>query len=383
MDSAFRQVVVTGAKGFIGRHLMEALNRTPDVEFQGFDIDSSFEALGEALRETDVVFHLAGVNRPEQVEEYEEGNYLFTKKLCTFLEEEEKIPMVVFSSSIQAELDNPYGISKRKAENVLKEWAERTGSQVIIFRLKNVFGKWCRPDYNSVVATFCHNIAKGLPIKVSDPNKKIELVYIDDVVSAFINCLDSHSEGWEYREVSPSFAIILGDLARQIESFRESRKTLFVPELDNPFIKRLYAAYLSYLDKNNFAYQLTTLTDSRGVLAEFLKQNHFGQLFISRTKPGVTRGNHFHHTKAEKFLVVEGKAIIRFRKLDENEVVEYKVSGKEFRVLDIPPGYTHSIENIGPNNLITIFWASEIYDASLPDSYPLAVLNNHNMEQKK
>ena len=172
-------------------------------------------------------------------------------------------------------------------------------------------------------------------------------------------------------------------MARQIESFRESRKTLLVPELDNPFIKRLYATYLSYLDKNNFAYKLTTLTDSRGALAEFLKQNHFGQLFISRTRPGVTRGNHFHHTKAEKFLVVEGKAIIRFRKLDENEIIEYKVSGKEFRVLDIPPGYTHSIENIGPNDLITIFWASEIYDASLPDSYPLAVLNNHNKDQKK
>jgi UDP-2-acetamido-2,6-beta-L-arabino-hexul-4-ose reductase len=383
MDSDFRQVVVTGAKGFIGHHLMEALNRRPDVEVQGFDIDSSLEALGEALRETDVVFHLAGANRPKLVEEYDEGNHLFTKKLCTFLEKEEKIPMVVFSSSVQAELDNPYGISKRKAENVLKEWVERTGSQVIIFRLKNVFGKWCRPNYNSVVATFCHNIAKGLPIKVFDQAKKIELVYIDDVVSAFINCLDSHSEGREYREVSPSFAITLGDLARQIESFRESRKTLLVPELDNPFIKRLYATYLSYLDKNNFAYKLTTLTDSRGALAEFLKQNHFGQLFISRTKPGVTRGNHFHHTKAEKFLVVEGKAIIRFRKLDENEVIEYKVSGKEFRVLDIPPGYTHSIENIGPNDLITIFWASEIYDASLPDSYPLAVLNNHNMEQKK
>jgi len=383
MDNDFRQVVVTGAKGFIGRHLMEALNRRPNIEVQGFDIDSSFEALGEALKETDVVFHLAGVNRPERVEEHEEGNHLFTKKLCTFLEEEERIPMVVFSSSIQAELDNPYGISKRKAENVLKEWVERTGSQVIILRLKNVFGKWCRPNYNSVVATFCHNIAKGLPIKVSDPAKKIELVYIDDVISAFINCLNSHSEGWEYREVSPLFAITLGDLTCQIESFRESRKTLFVSDLNNPFIKRLYATYLFYLDKNNFAYKLTTFTDSRGTLAEFLKQNHFGQLFVSRTKPGVTRGNHFHHTKTEKFLVVEGKAIIRFRKVDENEVIEYKISGKEFRVLDIPPGYIHSIENIGPNDLITIFWASEIYDTSLPDSYPLVVLNNHNMEQKK
>jgi len=382
MNNAFRKVIVTGARGFIGRHLMEALNRHPAVDVQGFDIDSSPGVLAEALRKTDVVFHLAGINRPERIEEYEEGNHLFTKKLCTILEEAGRTPMVVFSSSIQAELDNPYGISKRKAENVLKEWVERTGCQIIIFRLKNVFGKWCRLNYNSVVATFCHNIAKELPIKVSDPAKKIELVYIDDVVSAFINCLDSHSEGWEYREVSPLFAITLRDLARQIESFRESRKTLFVPELDNPFIKRLYATYLSYLDKNNFAYKLMTFTDSRGALAEFLKQNHFGQLFISRTKPGVTRGNHFHHTKAEKFFVIEGKAIIRFRKLDENEVIEYKVSGKEFRVLDIPPGYTHSIENIGPNDLITIFWASEIYDASLPDSYPLAVFNN-NMEQKK
>ena len=214
MASIFRKVIVTGAKGFIGRHLMEALNRRPDVEFQGFDIDSSPEVLAEALIETDVVFHLAGINRPERVEEYEEGNHLFTKKLCLILEEAGRTPVVIFSSSIQVELDNPYGKSKLKAEEALKDWSKRTGAGVAILRLKNAFGKWCRPNYNSVVATFCHNVAGGLPISISDPAKKIELVYIDDVISAFLDCLDRAPHGYEYRDVSPSFVITLGDLAR-------------------------------------------------------------------------------------------------------------------------------------------------------------------------
>jgi len=374
MDSVFRKVVVTGAKGFIGRHLMEALNRRLAVEVRGFDIDSSPEVLAEALRETDVVFHLAGVNRPERVEEYEEGNHLFTKKLCVVLEEADRTPMVVFSSSIQVELDNPYGKSKLRAEEALRDWSKRTGVAVAIFRLKNVFGKWCRPNYNSVVATFCYNVARGLPISISDPAKKIELIYIDDVISAFLYCLDRAPHGYEYRDVSPSFVITLGDLARQIEMFRDSRHSLLLPDFSDPFLKRLYATYISYLEENDFAYQLTIREDARGELAEFLKQAHFGQIFISRTKPGITRGNHFHHTKVEKFLVVDGDAVIRFRRIDGTDIIEYRVSGKDFKVVDIPPGYTHSIENIGRGELITLFWAGEVFDPKDSDTYPLDVV---------
>lgn len=376
MDSVFRKVVVTGSKGFIGRNLVEALDRRPDVEVQGFDIDSSLEDLAGALIETDFVFHLAGVNRPDRVEEYEEGNHLFTKKLCTILEEAKQTPMVVFSSSIQVELDNPYGKSKLRAEEALRDWSKRADAGVVIFRLKNVFGKWCRPNYNSVVATFCHNVARGLPISISDPAKEIELVYIDDVISAFVECLERPPQGYEYRDVSPSFIVSLGDLARQIEMFRDSRRSLLLPDFYDPFIKRLYATYISYLEENDFAYQLTIREDARGELAEFLKQPHFGQIFVSRTKPGITRGNHFHHTKVEKFLVVEGDAVIRFRRIDGTDIIEYRVSGKDFKVVDIPPGYTHSIENVGQGELITLFWAGEVFDPKDSDTYQLHVIKS-------
>jgi len=348
---------------------MEALNRRPAVEVRGFDIDSSPEVLAEALRETNVAFHLAGVNRPERVEEYEEGNHLLTKKVCTVLEEAGRTPMVVFSSSIQVEPDNPYGKSKLRAEDALRDWSKCTGAGVAIFRLKNVFGKWCRPNYNSVVATFCHNMARGLLISISDPAKKIELVYIDDVISAFFSCLDRPPHGCEYRDVSPSFIVSLRNLARQIEMFREGRHSLLLPDFSDPFLKRLYATYISYLKENDFTYPLTIREDARGELAEFLKQANFGQLFISRTKPGITRGKHFHHTKVEKFLVVEGDAVIRFRKINGTEIIEYRVRGKDFKVVDIPPGYTHSIENLSDEELIVLFWTNEIFDSKKPDTY--------------
>ncbi len=381
MDIAYRKVVVTGSKGFIGRNLMEALNRYPEVEVQGFDIDNSFEDLANALVEADVVFHLAGINRPERVEEYEEGNHLFTKKLCNILEEANKTPLVVFSSSIQVELDNPYGKSKLRAEEALRDWSKRTDAGVEIFRLKNVFGKWCRPNYNSVVATFCHNIARGLPISISDTAKEIELVYIDDVISAFVDCLEKPPQGDEYKDVSPSFCITLGELANQIKMFKDIRQSLLLPDFSNPFTKRLYATYLSYLKENDFSYQLEIREDARGQLAEFLKQAHFGQIFISRTKPGIIRGNHYHHTKVEKFLVVEGNAVIRFRKIDGTDIIEYRVSGKDFKVVDIPPGYTHNIENVGQGELITLFWADEVFDPKDSDTYRLDVLGSDKKEK--
>lgn len=369
-----QKVVVTGAKGFIGHHLMEILNRQLDVEVRGFDVGDSSEILAEALIEADVVFHLAGINRPKQIEEYEEGNYLFTKELCSILEKAGRSPLIIFSSSVQAELNNPYGRSKLKAEEILKNWSKCTGAGVVIFRLKGVFGKWCRPDYNSVVATFCHNIARGLPISISDSTKKIELIYIDDVVFAFCNCLKSPSCGFEQKDVSPSFVITLGDLAQHIEVFKNSSHSLLLPDFSDPFLKRLYATYMSYFEENDFAYSLVVHKDIRGELAEFLKQVNFGQIFVSKTKPGITRGNHFHHTKIEKFLVIKGDAIIRFRRINETEIIEYQINGKDFKVVDIPPGYVHSIENVGSDDLITLFWANEIFDSKVSDTYSLNVI---------
>jgi len=371
-------VLVTGALGFVGRNLGVFLRQQENVRLLEIDVDSPPEALDKGLSESDVIFHLAGVNRPKKPEEYANGNTGFTKEICDRLKILGRAPISVFSSSIQAELDNPYGVSKRQAEEVLLRFAEETGAKVVIFRMKNVFGKWCRPNYNSVVATFCHNIAHNLPISISDPAKEIDLVYVDDVCAAMMDAAglgqspSTHRIGSLnsiYTEIAPSFKITLNELADMLRSFRDARGSLRVPAFDNPLVRRLYATYLSYLKGTDFVYDLDVKTDNRGSLAEFLKSPSFGQIFISRTKPGITRGNHYHHTKTEKFLVVQGEAIIRFRHILGSEIVEHQVRGDEFRVVDIPPGYSHSIENIGEIELVTLFWASEIFDPENPDTY--------------
>jgi UDP-2-acetamido-2,6-beta-L-arabino-hexul-4-ose reductase len=409
-------VLVTGANGFIGKHLMEALGRRLDVKVLGYDIGTPEAVLEEGLRSAEVVFHLAGVNRPQNVEEFKTGNADFTQTLCDRIlklraQTSAPLPAIVLASSIQAELDNPYGVSKREAEEALRNWSERVGTRVVIFRLKNVFGKWCRPNYNSVTATFCHNIAHDLPISISDPSRELDLVYIDDVVAAFLRVLEDRGQRTEdgrrrsegggrredgepkadlrspisdlcsYREVPRSFKTTLGELAARIQGFRESRKTLRVPSLAEEFNRCLYATYLSYLESEDFSYGLEIRTDNRGCLAEFLKSDHFGQIFVSRTLPGITRGNHYHHTKTEKFLVVEGEAVVRFRSIQPQQtsnpqlatlnpvVIEHRVSGREFKVVDIPPGYTHSIENVGSGEMVCLFWASEIFDPGKPDTY--------------
>jgi UDP-2-acetamido-2,6-beta-L-arabino-hexul-4-ose reductase len=290
-------------------------------------------------------------------------------------------PTIVFASSIQATLDNPYGRSKRMAEEAIRDWAIETGAQASIFRLPNLFGKWCRPNYNSVIATFCHNISQGLPITVSDPARRLELAYVDDVVAAMIMVapwtIEASSSGignirWPH--ISRSFQISLGELAARIAFFQQMRTSLKVPDFGDDLNRCLYATYLSYLHPNNFAYTLDRKSDSRGSLAEFVKLQSGGQIFVSRTGPGVTRGNHYHNTKTEKFLVLEGQAVVRFRTLQGTEVIEYRVDGRDYRVIDIPPGYTHSIENLGTGDLVTLFWANEVFDPSRPDTYFLPVL---------
>jgi len=367
------KVLVTGAKGFVGRNLCVELGRRAELELRRFDLDSPEHALEDGLAEAEVVYHLAGVNRPQAVEEFFEGNADLTRRICSRLVAFGRKPKLVLSSSIQASTDNPYGASKRAAEDSLRDYAEKTGAAAVVYRLKNLFGKWCRPNYNSVTATFCHNIAHGLPIHLSDPDHRVDLTYIDDVVAAFMTELDDARPGFRMAEDLPSYAISLGDLAKLVTSFRDSRTTLRLPDFSDAFQRAVYATYLSYLPTDDFGYGLTIKTDPRGSLAEFVKQPALGQIFISRTKPGITRGNHFHHTKVEKFLVVEGEAVIRFRQVEGDDVVSYRVRGDEYRVIDIPPGYTHSIENVGGGELVTLFWASEIFDPARPDTAFLPV----------
>ncbi len=369
--ATLKTILVTGSGGFLGKNLIQALSTRDDIRVIEHEVDDSRDDLDKALRVADVVVHLAGVNRPESTDEYMTGNAEFTKSMCDMLRAANRSPKIIMSSSIQAELDNPYGVSKRLAEEELNNFAEDTGAEVVVFRFKNIFGKWSRPNYNSVVATFCHNIARDLPITVTDPNKRLELVYVDDVVSALLDEIDSKQTipGFRFAEEIEGFAVTLGDLADTIRAFRESRKTCMLPEFSDRFTACLYATYLSYLDDNDLGYDLEQKTDARGALAEFIKSPHIGQIFVSRTKPGITRGNHYHHTKVEKFFVVEGTGIVRLRHLRTGEMVEIKVSGEDFRVVDIPPGYTHSIENVGPTDMVVIFWASEVFDSNRPDTY--------------
>jgi len=363
------KVLVTGAGGFLGKNLVTALRVRPALEVLEIEVGASAEALESALGAADVIFHLAGVNRPENVAEFATGNTGLTELICSTLERIERKPRIVMSSSIQAERENPYGLSKLGAEEALRSFAERTGAETVVYRLKNLFGKWGRPNYNSVTATFCHNVARGLPIEISDPAAIVELTYVDDVVQAFAGELDAPPRpGFRFGEPLVSYRVSLGDLADMIRSFRDHRMTLSLPDLASPLVRALNATYLSYVEPGQHGYQLDIKADARGSLAEFLKSPHFGQIFISRTKPGITRGNHYHHTKVEKFMVIQGEGLIRMRQIHGSAVIEYRVKGEDYRVVDIPPGHTHSIENVGAGELVTLFWSSEVFDPSRTDT---------------
>lgn len=374
------KAVVTGARGFVGRNLVVALQRA-QVDVAGTDIDSAPTALRAAVQGADVVFHLAGVNRPEQDGEFFAGNVGSLEALFAALEDgaapsrpASSRPLIVLSSSTQATHDNPYGRSKLAAERALEAYAGRTGTPAAIYRLPGIFGKWCRPSYNSVVATFCHNISRGQLITVSDASRIVELVHIDDVVARFLTHLEHTNAGVVRCEVQPAFTVSLGELADRIRGFRAMRDSLLVADASDPFTRRLLGTYTSYLEPGDLAYPLRQRTDARGTLAELLKSPHFGQIFVSRTNPGFTRGNHYHDVKVEKFCVLDGEAIIRLRPIQGDEVTEHRVSGTDFTVVDIPPGMTHSIENVGSTEMIVLFWASEILDPSRPDQHVLEVL---------
>ncbi|MEX2283727.1 MAG: NAD-dependent epimerase/dehydratase family protein [Gemmatimonadota bacterium] len=372
-------VAVTGAGGFLGKNLCVSLQRRGDVQLHELHSSSLAEEVEVALDSADVIFHLAGVNRPKTTEEFQIGNVETTRSIVQHIEASGRRPVVVFASSTQAESDTPYGLSKVAAENELRMFARQTGCRVHIFRLPGIFGKWCRPNYNSVVATFCHNVAHCLPIVVSDTARELELLYVDDVIRTF-NAVVSGEEPPNVNglySVYPTYRLTLGWLANIITSFRESRTTLQLADFGDELIRKLYATYLSYVPTNEFDYALQQRSDERGVLAELLKSQHFGQVFVSRTRPGITRGDHYHDSKAEKFCVVEGDAVIRFRNILSDEVLEYPVNGRGFRVVDIPPGYTHSIENVGDGEMIVLFWASEVFDPQAPDTHSLKVLQSY------
>lgn len=370
-----RTVLITGADGFLGKNLVASLEQNKDMKILTYNRNNTIEELEQFIKKADFIFHLAGVNRPQDLSEYDSGNRGFTEHLLNLMDKQNRKIPVLFSSSIQATLDNPYGVSKLAAEQALLNWSNKNGIAVYIYRLPNVFGKWCRPNYNSVVATFCYNIARGLPININDPSKELTLVYIDDVISEFINALNGnpHMDEDGYCIVPRTFKITLRELADKLFEFAQSRKSLIMPDLEDDFTRFLYATYVSYLPEDDFGYELEMKTDNRGWLAEFIKSRHLGQIFISKTKPGITRGNHWHHTKVEKFLVIQGEALIKFRQIHGDKVIEYRVSGDNLKVLDIPAGYTHSITNIGNTDLITLFWADEIFKPERPDTYYMEV----------
>lgn len=362
------KVLVTGAKGFIGRNLVTTLKQDSTLEVIEIDIENSVEELKNATLESEFIFHLAGVNRPKNDQEFFEGNTGLTETIIDTLKQNKKQTPILITSSIQANLDNAYGQSKKAAEEVLKKYADETGANVYIYRLPNVFGKWCRPNYNSAVATFCYKIVRDEEIWVNDRNILLNLVYIDDVVRCFIETMQSQLKTSDYLEVTPVHSATLGEIVNLLVSFKESRENRTVAKMDNPLTKKLYSTYLSYLPENQFSYPLQMNVDQRGSFTEFIKTPDRGQVSVNISKPGITKGNHWHHTKNEKFLVVSGTGVIRFRKVDSDEVIEYFVSGEKLEVVDIPVGYTHNIENLGSTDMVTIMWCNECFDPQNPDT---------------
>lgn len=368
------KILVTGANGFVGKNLIAELKNRGYNEILECTRETTKEQLNEYTKECEFVYHLAGVNRPKDEKEFMEGNFGFTSELLDLLKKNNNKSPILITSSIQAERDNLYGRSKKAGENLLFNYNKETGAKVYVYRLSNLFGKWSKPNYNSVVSTFCYNIARDLDIQINDPEVELILCYIDDVLDDFLRALENNptKEG-EFYVVPVTHKIKLGKLAELIQSFKESRKDLSIPNMDDTFIKKLYSTYLSYLPKDEFSYQLKMNIDNRGSFTEFIRTTERGQVSVNVSKPGITKGNHWHHTKNEKFLVVSGKGLIRFRKIDSDEIIEYKVSGEKFEVVDIPTGYTHSIVNIGDTDMVTIMWANECFDPENPDTYYLEV----------
>ena len=365
------KILITGAGGFIGKNLVATLQTIGGHEIFEYHHSASLETLEKFCRECEFVFHLAGVNRPKNSEEFTTGNKDFTAELVKLLERAENNSPIIFTSSTQVELDNFYGRSKLAAEKILNTHGEKTSARILIYRLTNVFGKWCRPNYNSAVATFCFNVARNLPLQINDPSREMTLIYIDDLIKEFLRVLD----GDEPKTI-PTYKKNLRELAELIQSFPKTRKNLSIPDQTDALTKKLYSTYQSYLPEENFSYALKMHKDDRGSFSEFVRTNGQGQFSANVIKPHITKGNHWHHSKHEKFLVVAGEGVIRFRQIFSDKIFEYKVSGTNHEVVDVPPGYTHSIENTGETDMTVIIWANENFNPDVPDTYYLKV--NHD-----
>ena len=367
-------ILITGAGGFVGKNLVATLRTAGYTDLMLFEKDDTPETLADYCRRAAFVVHLAGINRPTDPSEFYTGNAGLTDTLLANLEAAGNTAPVLVTSSTQAELDNDYGKSKRQAEEAIFAHRRRTGAMVYVFRMPGVFGKWCRPNYNSVVATFCHNVAHGLPIQVRDSAFSLPLVYIDDVVACILAAFDGDvmmdRSATPICHMHPIHEVTLGRLAELIQGFAAGRTSLAVPDLaPGSFEKKLYSTYLSYLPSDQFSYPLEMHTDNRGSFTEFLRSPERGQVSINISHPGIVKGNHWHHTKNEKFLVVKGEGVIRFRDIFSKEVIEYHVSGDKLEVVDIPCGYTHNIENVGTEDMVTVMWANEAFDPDHPDTF--------------
>ncbi len=367
------RILITGANGFIGRNLSLHLKEMKDITVLKFSRDNSFSELSQMCSEADFVVHLAGINRPENDEEFYEGNNGLTTILCGMLSSTGRQVPIILASSIQVKNNNPYGKSKLASENAVISYSTSTGSNIYICRLPNVFGKWCKPNYNSVVATFCYNISHNIPIKINSRIAELKLVYIDDVIASFTSIITNKYNYDMYCEVEPSYTMSVGELADQLYKFKKSRNSLISERVGDGLLRALYATYVSYMTPENFVYKVPKYGDERGDFVEILKTQDSGQFSFFTAHPGVTRGGHYHHSKTEKFLVVKGKAKFRFRHIIINEYHEIITSSNAPEIVETIPGWSHSITNIGDGEMVVILWVNEIYNREKPDTYTFPV----------
>jgi UDP-2-acetamido-2,6-beta-L-arabino-hexul-4-ose reductase len=362
------QVVVTGAEGFVGKNLCLRLRELPEITVLPIGRGATPADWSAALGPADFVIHLAGVNRPPNADQFAAGNTGVTQQLCDQLTALPRSVPVIYASSSQAELDNPYGASKRAAEDVLLAYQQATGAPVLIYRLPNVFGKWCKPNYNSAIATFCHNTLHDLPISINDPNAPLRLVYIDDVVETWVQALQATAGESGFRTIAPIYETTVGQVAEQIQAFKHSRDTLVTESVGTGLVRALYSTYVSYFQPAAFSYRVPQHGDARGVFVEMLKTPDAGQFSFFTAHPGVTRGDHYHHTKTEKFLVIKGRARFAFRNVLTDETYELVTQGETSEIVETVPGWTHNITNIGDDEMIVMLWANEIFDRQKPDT---------------
>lgn len=362
------RILITGANGFLGRNLCFRLKELGSIELLKITRESSDYDLLTAINKADFIFHLAGVNRPENPEDFQKSNSVFTQHICSLLTMYQRPLPIVYTSSAQALMRNPYGVSKREAEDILHLYSKESGAKVFIYRLPNIFGKWCKPNYNSVVATFCHNVANNLPIKIDDPATELKLAYVDDVVDSFINLIGQGSPSDGFQEISPIYTTSVGNLAAQIKVFNDSRTTMITERVGTGFLRALYSTYISYLPPNKFSYEITKHCDSRGEFVEVLKTHDSGQFSFFTAHSGVTRGGHYHHSKTEKFLVIRGRALFRFRNIISDDRYEILIDGERSEIVETAPGWTHDITNVGDKELIVMLWSNENFNPQAPDT---------------